>query len=63
MQTWQNRLTPVWRPFAGGCHLNREIDRLIEGAGFRIEELKTGYLAGPRPMTYSYEGMAAPRVE
>ena len=48
VQTWQNRLTPFWRPFAGGCRLNREIDRLIEGAGFRIEELKTGYLAAQR---------------
>ncbi|MBT9531525.1 MAG: class I SAM-dependent methyltransferase, partial [Pseudomonas sp.] len=20
---WQNRLTPLWKPFSGGCHLNR----------------------------------------
>ena len=62
VQTWQNRLTPVWRPFAGGCHLNREIDRLIEGAGFRIEELKTGYIPGPRPMTYTFQGIAVLKV-
>jgi ubiquinone/menaquinone biosynthesis C-methylase UbiE len=28
---WQDRLTPVWKRVAGGCHLNREIDELIEG--------------------------------
>jgi hypothetical protein len=27
-------------------------------AGFRIAELKTGYLRGPRPMTYTYQGVA-----
>lgn len=55
---WQNRLTPVWRRFTGGCHLNRKIDDLIAGAGFNISELKTGYLPGPRPMTFTYQGFA-----
>ncbi|MBN8532383.1 MAG: hypothetical protein J0L97_11075, partial [Alphaproteobacteria bacterium] len=27
---WQDRLTPYWRPLAGGCHLNREMPGLIE---------------------------------
>src|SRR5918995_3785303 len=30
VQRWQDRLTPLWRRLAGGCHLNRPIDRLIE---------------------------------
>ncbi len=51
---WQDRLTPIWKPIGGGCHLNRKIDDLIESAGFRIEELKTAYLRGPRPMMYTY---------
>lgn len=55
---WQNRLTPVWKRFTGGCHLNRKIDELITSAGFGIAELKTGYLPGPRPMTYTYQGCA-----
>jgi ubiquinone/menaquinone biosynthesis C-methylase UbiE len=25
---WQDRLTPLWRRCAGGCHLNRPIDEL-----------------------------------
>jgi SAM-dependent methyltransferase len=53
---WQDRLTPFWRRFTGGCHLNRKIDALITEAGFRITELRTGYLAGPRPMAYTYQG-------
>ena len=57
---WQERLTPMWRRVGGGCHLNRPIDALIREAGFRIEELRTGYLPGPRPMTYNYQGMARP---
>jgi ubiquinone/menaquinone biosynthesis C-methylase UbiE len=55
---WQDRLTPMWKRIGGGCHLNRKIDDLIEAAGFRISELKTSYLRGPRPMTYTYQGLA-----
>jgi ubiquinone/menaquinone biosynthesis C-methylase UbiE len=60
MQRWQNWLDPAWKHIAGGRHLNRPINRLIEEAGFRIEQLKTGYLAGRNPMTYMYEGAAQP---
>ncbi|MEQ1438495.1 class I SAM-dependent methyltransferase [Fontimonas sp. SYSU GA230001] len=55
---WQNRLTPLWKPLAGGCHLNRDIPALIEAGGFRIAELDAHYLPGPRPMTYVYSGVA-----
>jgi len=57
---WQDRITPIWRRIGGGCHLNRCIDSLIAEAGFRITELRKGYLPGPRPMTYTYEGVAQP---
>jgi SAM-dependent methyltransferase len=36
---WQDRMTPIWRRLAGGCHLNRPIDRLVEASGFAIEGL------------------------
>lgn len=55
---WQDRLTPVWKKIGGGCHLNRKIDELLAGAGFAIGEIKTEYLPGPRPMTYTYQGFA-----
>ena len=58
---WQNRLNPVWRRFFGGCNLNREIDTLIEDAGFAIAELETEYMKGPKPLTFTYAGHARPR--
>ena len=57
---WQDRLTPGWKHVTGGCHLNRKVDDLLTRAGFRIAELKTGYLRGPSPMTYTYQGTAEP---
>jgi len=61
VQWWQDRLTPVWKRFGGGCHLNRAIGSLIEDAGFVFERLETGYMRGPKPMTFMYEGSARPR--
>ena len=55
---WQDRLTPVWKRFAGGCHLNRPIAELIREAGFQVTQLETGYMKGPKPMTFIYEGAA-----
>lgn len=58
VRRWQDRLTPLWRPLAGGCHLNRDIPALLIAGGFHIEELQERYLPGPRPMTYVYSGVA-----
>jgi ubiquinone/menaquinone biosynthesis C-methylase UbiE len=58
VRRWQDRLTPLWKRIGGGCHLNRAIGELIEAAGFRVERLDTGYMKGPRPMTFMYEGCA-----
>jgi len=58
---WQDRLTPAWKRLGGGCHLNRAIGALIEDAGFRFDHLETGYMRGPKPMTFMYEGSARPR--
>ena len=57
---WQDRLTPLWKTFTGGCHLNRPVDRLLEQSGFRIERIHAEYMTGPRPMTFMYEGCARP---
>jgi len=56
---WQDRITPIWKRIGGGCHLNRKIDDLIRNTGFRITEQKNFYLRGPRPMTYTYQGVAS----
>jgi ubiquinone/menaquinone biosynthesis C-methylase UbiE len=58
---WQDRLDPFWQRFSGGCHLNRKIDDLLSDAGFQIGRLATGYIPGPKIMTFFYEGAAMPR--
>jgi ubiquinone/menaquinone biosynthesis C-methylase UbiE len=58
VEKWQHRLTPAWRHIAGGCHLNRKMDEMIQSAGFDLKKLQTGYAPGPRPMTFMYEGCA-----
>jgi ubiquinone/menaquinone biosynthesis C-methylase UbiE len=55
---FQDWLTPVWKPFAGGCHLNRPIADLVTGAGFKMLDLRTSYAPGPKPFTFLYEGRA-----
>jgi ubiquinone/menaquinone biosynthesis C-methylase UbiE len=57
---WQNRFTPLWRRFGGGCNLNRKIDDLILEAGFHIIRLESGYVQGPKPFTFLYRGVARP---
>ncbi|MGH8725514.1 MAG: class I SAM-dependent methyltransferase [Burkholderiales bacterium] len=60
VQVWQQRLNPLWRRIAGGCNLDRRIDRLIRDAGFEVVDLENEYLKGPRPFTYTYSGRARP---
>ena len=56
---WQQRLEPLHKRLAGGCHLTRRIPEYIENAGFRIEHLDTYYFDGePKPFGYTFEGRA-----
>jgi ubiquinone/menaquinone biosynthesis C-methylase UbiE len=58
---WQDRLTPLQRAWAGGCHLNRPIDQLIAGAGLTLDPLDTYYAPGFKPFAYMFEGVATRR--
>lgn len=58
VQRWQDRLTPIWKRFTGGCHLNRDTTALLSRAGFRVTELEQHYLPGPRPVTWVSRGIA-----
>lgn len=58
VRRWQDRMTPVQRRVAGGCHLNRAIDELVTGAGFRMQTLDTRYAGVPKMMTFMYCGVA-----
>ncbi len=55
---WQRRLTPYWKRFSGGCHLDRKTDDLIRAAGFQVDAVETGYMKGPKPWTFMYQGSA-----
>lgn len=60
IRKWQDWLTPAWKRISGGCHLNRPIGTMVENAGFSITQLETGYMKGPKPMAFLYEGRAKP---
>jgi ubiquinone/menaquinone biosynthesis C-methylase UbiE len=55
---WQDRLTPIQRRIAGGCHLNRPIDRLVSDAALAVTRLENYYIRGPKPLVYMFEGVA-----
>jgi hypothetical protein len=55
---WQHWLTPCWKGIGGGCHLDRKMDDLIRVAGFQINAVETGYMKGPKPWTFMYQGSA-----
>lgn len=41
---WQNRIEPVWKRLAGGCHLTRTIASAISDGGFVISSLDQEYM-------------------
>lgn len=60
IQQWQHLLTPLQKRMADGCHINRDIEKLIAGAGFHFETLTKEYAAGiPKVAGYFYYGIAA----
>ena len=40
---WQNQIEPVWKRFAGGCHLTRPIGSAIATGGFDVTALGARY--------------------
>jgi ubiquinone/menaquinone biosynthesis C-methylase UbiE len=61
VRSWQHRLTPVWKRIAGGCHLDRQVETILDHAGYDTVDFEMGYLPGPRPLTFTYRGVARPR--
>jgi ubiquinone/menaquinone biosynthesis C-methylase UbiE len=55
---WQDRLNPVQRRVAGGCHLNRPIGRLVAGSGLELANVENYYVQGPKAFGYTFEGTA-----
>ena len=57
MSRWQRRLRDLWLKY-GGCDIDREIDRMITMAGFRLEELEHYQLGQPKFLSTMYRGIA-----
>lgn len=58
VQIWQNRLTPLQKVIADGCHLNRNIRQLLENQ-FDTVTLKEFYAEKtPKFVGYLYQGVA-----
>ncbi|MAS58902.1 MAG: SAM-dependent methyltransferase [Gammaproteobacteria bacterium] len=56
---WQERLSPYWKKIAGGCHLNRNIPKIIEDSKFKIVKLESMYLPKtPKFAGFNYWGEA-----
>lgn len=55
---WQNRIDPIWKKIAGGCHSGRDIPALFHKAGLRLETLEEMYIPGPKVLGYNYWGAA-----
>lgn len=58
VQVWQNRLTPIQKIIADGCHLNRDIRNLVkqEFGDVTIEQFYAPKL--PKVIGYMYRGVA-----
>jgi ubiquinone/menaquinone biosynthesis C-methylase UbiE len=53
----QQAITPVWKPLAGGCHLDRDIEKLLTQAGFTVLG-EQGFTQGVSIVGYHYWGEA-----
>ncbi len=57
IQKVQNLCTPFSKLLIGGCHMNRDIEKLIVDAGFIMKKLdKTSSAA--KPLGFTYKGVA-----
>lgn len=52
----QNFLTPFSKKVAGGCHMNRDIEKLIHDAGFEIENI-VKLPQKTKPLGFMYKGV------
>jgi len=58
IQTWQNRLTPIQKVIADGCHLNRNIKQIV-AAKFKNVSIEQFYAPNlPKVIGYMYQGVA-----
>lgn len=59
VKRWQDRIDPVWKKIAGGCHSGRDIPAYFREAGLKIDDLQEMYIPGPKILGYNYWGTAS----
>ena len=55
---WQQRIEPLHKRLAGGCHLTRDPLEMIGEAGFELARFEQHYAKGPRAWSYFTIGVA-----
>ena len=59
VRKWQNRINPLWMKMAGGCHLNRDIPKLLREGGFKLRDMESLYVPStPKVAGFTYWGYA-----
>jgi ubiquinone/menaquinone biosynthesis C-methylase UbiE len=58
VKKWQDRVTPLQKRIADGCHLNRPMVDLITDAGFVVEWSDASYVGRPKAVSYFICGVA-----
>ena len=59
VHNWQNRIDPIWKKLAGGCHSGRDIPELFRQADLKFLDLQEMYIPGPKVLGYNYWGIAS----
>lgn len=60
VRSWQQRIEPVWKALAGGCHLTRDAAAALQDSGFEIESMEQHYVEqAPRFAGFHQVGCAA----
>jgi hypothetical protein len=64
VRRWQGRVEPLFKWAFEGCHVTRDIPSIIGNAGFRVEQMETGYLHSfPKSGSYAFWGTACARQQ
>lgn len=56
VKRWQDRIDPIWKKIAGGCHSGRDIPAYFKEADLKIDGLQEMYIPGPKVLGYNYWG-------
>lgn len=58
----QNFFTPISKRIAGGCHMDRDIEKLVLDAGFEIQKINK-FTQKSKPLAFMYKGVAVVKKE